>query len=90
MDRADYIALRSGSPVIAQRYMDGIVAFCKSLSLFPQRSRKRDDLYPNLYTANYRGTDIIAYEIDENTKTVHITDIVHSARDFEKVLSDPA
>ena len=71
--RAEYIAIKSGSKAVGQRYYNGIYAFCQSLSLFPQRSEKRNDLYPNLHVTNYRGTDIVAYEIDENTKTVHIT-----------------
>ena len=88
-ERAKYIAIHSGSRIIADRYISGLKKFCESLSIFPHRSEKRDDLHPELYVTNYRGTDIIAYEIDENTKSVHISDIVHSARDYERVLRYP-
>ena len=39
----EYIALH-GSPVVAARYTEAIVAYCESLATLPRRGIKRDDI----------------------------------------------
>jgi len=85
-DRADYIAEQSGSRTVADRYVEGIYTFCRSLSAFPRRNIKRDDLRPGLHITNYLGTAVIAYEVEEDTKTVHILAVFHSSQSYENLL----
>ena len=42
-----YIAAAS-SPEIAGRFTDGIVTYCESLSTFPNRGNRREDIRPGL------------------------------------------
>ena len=86
-ERAEYIALESGSKKNGQNYAKGIREFCQSLSTFPHRSIKRADLRPHLRITNYKGTSIIAYRIDDKTKSVHILDVFHSAQNYEELLN---
>jgi len=79
-DRADYIALRSGSPLEGQRFMDGVYSFCESLSIFPHRGRKRDDLRVGMRITNYKGTTIIPYLIDDDAKIVYILYAIQAVR----------
>ena len=85
-EQADYIAHRSGLPIIGQRYMDGITKLCKSLAAFPYIGLKRDDLREGLRVINYKGTAIIPYLVNEETKAVHILTVIHSSQDYERVL----
>lgn len=48
-----YIA-HTGSPRTTARYVDAIVTYCESLTMFPQRGTQRDDLLPGLRITNYR------------------------------------
>ena len=40
-------------PATADNYIGGIVADCKSLSTFPDRGTKHDEIRPNLRTKGY-------------------------------------
>ena len=86
-DRAQYIALQSGSLIIAERYADAVLDFCESLSIFPGRGENRDNLMPNLRITHYKKTTIIPYKIHEKTRTVRVLDVIHASQDFEKVLN---
>jgi len=86
IDRADYIAEQSGSGITGEHYMDGIYAFCKSLSSFPNRSINRDDIFPGLRITNYKGTTVITYLVREDAREVHIAGIFHSSQDYESQL----
>lgn len=54
----------AGSPLTTARYVDAIVDYCEGLVTFPERWRKRDDLFPGLRITNYRGSAIVAYLVD--------------------------
>jgi toxin ParE1/3/4 len=41
------------SPEIAARFTDGIVTYCESLSTFPARGNRRDDIRPGLRVTSY-------------------------------------
>jgi toxin ParE1/3/4 len=47
-----YIAAEA-SPEIAARFTDGIVTYCESLSTFPARGNRRDDIRPGLRVTSY-------------------------------------
>lgn len=84
--RDDLLALESylaasASPAIAARYVDSIVDFCLSLSVFPQRGIRRDDIRPGLRITNYRRRTVIAFDVDDGWVT--ILGIYHGGRDYE-------
>ena len=84
-----YIADHSGE-VRADSFVSGIVADCLSLSTFPERGTKRDDVRPNLRTMGYARRVTIAFSVDEATETVAIHGVFYGGRDFEKLLRDGA
>lgn len=84
----DYIVHAAGSPAVATRYVDAIVAYCESLSTFPERGIRRDDLLPGLRITNYRGTAVIAFAVDSSAETVTILGVFYGGRDYEAVLQD--
>lgn len=59
----DYI-VHAGSAVGAARYVDAIVTYCESLSIFPLRGTRRDDLMPALRITHYRHNTIVAFMVD--------------------------
>jgi toxin ParE1/3/4 len=75
LDRLDaieqYIA-EASSPATAAQYVDAIVAYCESMTIFPQRGTPRDDLYPGLRITNYRGSAVIAFVVNTAAETVAI------------------
>jgi len=83
----EYIAER-GSPVIAARYAEAIVAYCESLATLPHRGTKRDDSRAGLRIANYKRRAVIAFAIDEATDMVAILGLFYGGRDYERVLVD--
>ena len=56
----DFIA-QAGPPLAAARYVDAIIVYCESLTTFPHRGIRRDDLLHGLRITNYRGTAVIAF-----------------------------
>jgi len=48
-----YIA-HAGSPDIAGRYTEAIVAYCEGLATFPLSGTKRDDVRQGLRITNYK------------------------------------
>ena len=68
-----YIAAEA-SPEIGARFTDGIVTYCESLSTFPARGTRRDDIRPGLRITSYRKRVAIAFHVSE--------DRVNMSRDF--------
>ena len=83
----EYIA-EHGSPVIAARYTEAIVAYCESLATLPHRGTKRDDVRPGLRITNYRRRAVIAFHCDEAAATVSILGVYYGGRDYERALGD--
>lgn len=82
-----YIAERA-SPEIASRYTEGIVGFCESLSTFPQRGTRRDDIRPGLRITHYRKRVVIAFAV--STDLVSVIGLFYGGQDFEERLQDDA
>ena len=59
-----YIAAEA-SPEIGARFTDGIVTYCESLSIFPARGTRRDDIRPGLRITSYRKRVAIAFHVSE-------------------------
>jgi plasmid stabilization system protein ParE len=83
----EYIA-GQGSPVTASRYTEAIVAFCEGLSTFPHRGTRRDDVRPGLRVTNYKRRTVIAFEVDEASRTVAILGVFYGGRDYESELAE--
>ena len=80
-----YIAERS-SAAIANGYIDRIYAACMTLSHFPERGTKRDDIQPGLRTIGFERRATIIFRILETH--VEIVSIAYAGRDFERDLRD--
>jgi toxin ParE1/3/4 len=70
----------------ADNYIDGIVADCLSLSTFPERGTKRDDIRPNLRTKGYARRVTIAFSVNVSTEIVAIHGVFYGGQDFEQLL----
>jgi plasmid stabilization system protein ParE len=81
----EYIVAQ-GSPAVAARYTEAIVAYCEGLATFAHRGTKRDDIRPGLRITNYRRRAVIAFSIDENTDTVAILGVYYGGRNYESEL----
>ncbi|WP_089960017.1 type II toxin-antitoxin system RelE/ParE family toxin [Limnohabitans sp. 2KL-3] len=84
-DLYQYIASEA-SPGIALRYTEAIVSYCESLSIFPQRGMKRDDVRPGLRITHYKKRAVIAFAVD--AEWVSILGIFYGGQDYESLLAD--
>jgi toxin ParE1/3/4 len=82
-----YIADQSGE-ARAENYIGKIVATCHSLSTFPERGNKRDDVRPNLRTLGYAKRVTIAFSVNATTRAVGIHGVFYGGQDFEQALRD--
>ena len=80
IDLYDYIAGRDGAER-AIGYIDRIEECCRSLSVFPDRGVRRDDLRPGLRILGFERRAVIALHIEANT--VRILRILYGGRDVE-------
>ncbi len=64
-----------------------MVATCEGLALFPLRGVPREDIRPGLRVTHHKGRTLIAYAVDEDTRTVSVLGIFYGGQDFEAVLS---
>ena len=81
----DYIAGEASSAIV-ERYAEAIVAFCESLSEFPNRGTPRDDLRPNLRTLSFRRRVTIAYAAGSTDVT--ILGIYSGGQDIDALLRE--
>jgi toxin ParE1/3/4 len=77
-----------GGQARADDYVGGIVADCLSLSTFPERGTKREDIRPNLRTMGYARRVTIAFSVDVSTEIVAIHGVLYDGQDFEQALRD--
>ncbi|MUF06758.1 type II toxin-antitoxin system RelE/ParE family toxin [Pseudomonas sp. CCM 7893] len=78
----------AGSAVVAARYVDAIVTYCESLSIFPLRGTRRDDLMPALRITHYRHNTIVAFMVDADIETVSILGIFYGGQDYAALFAD--
>ncbi len=74
-----YIAAAAGLD-IALRFTTDLVAYCQSLSQFPERGRLRADIRPQLRCIGYRRRAMIAYLFQD--KSVVILRILYRGQTF--------
>ena len=72
------------SPEIAARFTDDIVTYCESLSTFPARGNRRDDIRPGLRIISYRKRVAIAFLVDKDR--VNIIGVFYGGQDYEAAL----
>ncbi|MBX3604603.1 MAG: type II toxin-antitoxin system RelE/ParE family toxin [Piscinibacter sp.] len=78
-----YVAERR-SPAVAERYTGAVIGTCQGLALFPLR----DDIRrPGLRVTHHKGSTLIAYAVDECTRTVLVLGIFYGDQDYEGALS---
>ncbi len=80
-----YIAAKA-TPETAARFTDGIVTYCESLSSFPVRGTRRNDVRPGLRITSYRRRVVIAFAIEN--KQVQIIGIFYGGQNYEALLQD--
>ena len=80
IDLYDFIAARDGA-ARAIGYIDRIEECCRSLSVFPDRGIRRDDLRPGLRVLGFERRAVIALHVTPNTVT--ILRILYGGRDIE-------
>lgn len=85
MDLYTYISAEA-SPEIAARFTEGIVTYCESLSTFPARGNRRDDIRPGLCITSYQKRVAIAFHVSEDR--VNIDRIFFGGRDYEAILTE--
>lgn len=82
-----YIA-EHGSEARAERYVGRIVESCMSLSAFPERGTRRDDIRPHLRTFGYARRVTVAFSIDSERASGAIHGVFYGGQDIERLLTD--
>lgn len=83
LDLYRYVAA-AGSPDLASRYTEAIVASCEELAMFPHRGKARDDIKPGLRTVGFRRRVVVAFAVLD--RDVVIVGVFYGGRDYEAVL----
>lgn len=86
---AEHIERWTEDRALADRTVDTIRAFIKSLSTMPHRGMKRDDLRPGLRIVPFGKRTAIAIEIDDDAKVVTVLRVFYGGQDYEAVLGRP-
>ncbi|WP_342240495.1 type II toxin-antitoxin system RelE/ParE family toxin [Inquilinus sp. OTU3971] len=74
----------AASPVVAERYTTAIVQYCRSLSTFPQRGTRRDDIRPGLRLLGFRRRVTIVLTVSD--RVVTILGVFYGGQDVETAL----
>lgn len=74
------------TPDVAAQYTEAIVSYCESLSTFPLRGTKRDDVRPGLRITHYKKRAVIAFDVDADV--VSIIGVFYGGQDYETILQD--
>lgn len=81
----NYIANMS-NPNTAQHYTEGIVTYCETLSIFPERGTCRDDLLAGLRVTNWRKRTVIAFVVEDST--VKILGVWYGGQQYETTFTN--
>lgn len=77
----DFIG-NAASPAVAARFIDKLISYCDSFSLFPLRGTRRDDLLPDLRITSYRRTTVIAFRVNTDHETVSILGVFYGGQRY--------
>ena len=64
-----------------------MVGTCEGLALFPLRGVPREDIRPGLRVTHHKGRTLIAYAVDDDTRTVSVLGSFYGGQDYEAALS---
>ncbi len=70
--------------MVAERYTTAIVQYCRSLSTFPQRGTRRDDIRPGLRLLGFRRRVTIVLTVSD--RVVTILGVFYGGQDVETAL----
>ena len=80
-----YIASEA-SPAVAEKYFERIIAACLSLSTFPERGTRRDDLQPGIRTIGFERRATIVFRVVD--REAEILRVFYGGQDFESIIRD--
>ncbi|TWT89682.1 Plasmid stabilization system protein [Pseudobythopirellula maris] len=78
LDILDYLAERS--PGTAVRFVEGLMATCELLRVYPQMGTQRDNIAPSFRLFSHR-TYAIFYRFAANEGVVRISRVLHPSRE---------
>jgi plasmid stabilization system protein ParE len=84
----DFIRQRAGA-VIADRFVDSIIAYCDRFAYFPERGTRRDELRRGLRSVGYRRRATITFRVNRRLRIVTILGVYYAGRDFTRDFSHP-
>lgn len=76
------------SPAVANRYPSAVVETCKGLALFPLRGVSREDIRLGLRVTHHKERTVIAYAVDEDSRTVSILGVLYGGQDIKGALTE--
>ena len=88
----DYIAIArhverwTGDRILADRTVDAIRDFIRTLGTMPHRGTPRNDLRPGLRVIPFGKRAAVAFEIDDEVGDVTVLRVFYGGQDYESVL----
>lgn len=65
-----------------------MIETCEGLAIFPLRGVSREDIRPGLRVTHHRGSTVIAYAVEHDTRLVSILGVLYGGQDFERALAE--
>jgi toxin ParE1/3/4 len=84
-DLYDYISNENGE-ARAQKFVGRINSSILSLSTFPERGTRRDDLRPNLRIMGYARRVTIVFSVDKKRDIVMIHGVFYGGQNYEAMI----
>ncbi len=81
----DYLAQHAGTTV-ANRYIDRLVTYFRSLATFPERGHPRRDLLPGLHVIGFERSANLAIVVEPDD--VYVVGVYFGGEDYESALPD--
>jgi toxin ParE1/3/4 len=88
----DYVAIAlhverwTEDRALADRTVDAIRAFVRSLGALPHRGTRRDDLRPGLRVVPFKTRTAVAFEVDDERRVVTVLRVFYGGQDYEAAL----
>ena len=74
---------------LADRTVDAIRAFVAELGQLPHQGTRRDDLRDGLRIAAFKKRTAIAFEVDDQAKTITVLRVFYGGEDYEALFRSP-
>ena len=65
-----------------------MIETCEGLALFPLRGVPREDIRPGLRVTHHKGRTVIAYAVNEASRTISILGVLYGGQDLEGALAE--